>query len=284
MTGPICSRCKNPIKESTRNCSTCGEDCGYPNVRKANRPEQIAALNVRVADARNSAAARSCMPQLDAFEAKLKGSFALMVRSLLDLQRLIGDSDLAYVSHRKQIEAGMRDPRSNQFDQVRSQYEEALFPNYHSEMLFAFLSLNGTIVPSYGGGAVVLKEIAISHRSSVFEENPFSFYEKHRLLKTQDIPEGYRADWQRRSDVAIAKLATRISNATQEADFPRILLDTHTDPNNPDFVEVHIFGPISRQSIERVVLQKPSDSVDRHTWQALLKLCRRNKIPTDELG
>jgi hypothetical protein len=69
--------------------------------------------------------------------------------------------------------------------------------------------------------------------------------------------------------LATAKLEPRLAPVTRAAEFPAILVGE----TGQDFVEVHIFGPLDRGSIERIVARKPKTEVDR----ILLEEIRRHK-------
>ena len=65
----------------------------------------------------------------------------------------------------------------------------------------------------------------------------------------------------------------------QPRDFPGILLKTSGRPPREDFVEVHIFGPLHRQSIERLVVRQPK----RRASRAMLKEVER-KLNAPDVG
>jgi hypothetical protein len=226
----------------------------------------------RVGDARVSTAARKCHDVLERFGIAVLGSRAVVARSLAVVQDLLESDRRSYTNYHKELAQASRVPEDNEFDQIRTQFEAALFPNFHQEMLFACLSLDGRGLSAYGGYAMVLKDDMIAHRATVFEENPYIFCQKHGILMTDPIPTGYRADWANRNLLAMAKLHSEITPTTPDTSFPGILLKERPGTGGSDFIEVHIYGSINRYSIERVVGRQPRSREDRLIWKRLERM------------
>lgn len=260
-----CSNCGEPVPFHARSCYACSSDAGFPNVRAAKSRAEREALKKRVYDARVSTRARKCDRMLDEFGRKVDSSCAVICRSLEIIKDLVESENKLYVSFYRQIESGGRLPEDNEFDRGRASIDEALFPLYISDIVFAALSLNQKGVGGkYGRYAVVLREDMIRLRATTFEENPFDFVKKHTIALGSGIPVGYRPTWEERSQLAMAKLHHKITPSTTEDDFAAILL------NSKDFVEVHIFGSISRKAISKVTGPKPRNA----TEEVLLKSIR----------
>lgn len=122
----------------------------------------------------------------------------------------------------------------------------------------------------WGEYSIVLKTAHIARRTSVFEENPFLFCERHRVIAGKRPPLGYRASWPRREELAMAKLADKISSGTKSSDFASVLLNQGTSRGNADFVECHIFGPLHRSSIEKVIGPRPKRRADLVIWKSVV--------------
>jgi len=88
----------------------------------------------------------------------------------------------------------------------------------------------------------------IAHRATVFEANSTVFLKK----RSYDLPPGSRASWNERAKLGIAKLACEIDVITTPEQFPSILLRAGTTAEDDEFVEVHIWGPLSVRAVERV--------------------------------
>ena len=118
----------------------------------------------------------------------------------------------------------------------------------------------------YGPYSIVLLEISIEDRASVFEENPFLFNKRHNVIAGTSPPPGYRAPWRQRADVAVAKLHGKLTAGMTAPDFTNILMEQRRDQADCDFVEVHVFGPINRAGIAKVSGPKPKRPADVVLW------------------
>jgi hypothetical protein len=90
----------------------------------------------------------------------------------------------------------------------------------------------------------------ISHRASVFEENSAVFVKRRGTR----IPKGYRAIWDDRAKLGVAKLSGKIDSATGSDKYSGILLKQGATSEDDDFVEVHIWGPITVLTMEKVII------------------------------
>jgi hypothetical protein len=267
-----CKRCGFLVADEKKECQACGEDNGYPNVRLALRPDEVQELAKRLHDAEVSTTARNCRQGLEKFGLAVLGSKAVISRSLAIVQDLIENDQRTYTNFQRQLAYGARVAEDNYFDKVRTQFEAALFPNFHQDILFAVLSLNNRGLAGYGAYAMILKDNMIAHRASVFEENMLTLSEKRRFLLHEPIPPGFRAVWEERHTLAKAKLHSEIGPGTSGADFPAILVRDRGGSGNSDFIEVHIFGQLNRHTIERVVGPRPRTREDRVIWKRLERL------------
>ncbi|MCA1642908.1 MAG: hypothetical protein LC785_13385, partial [Acidobacteria bacterium] len=113
---------------------------------------------------------------------------------------------------------------------------------------------------------LVLRTEMIAHRASVFEENSvlfFSKYFKPDINEAIRLPRGYRATWEERATLCVAKLADRIDDATKPGAYSGILLRRGANPEDDDFVEVHVWGSMTIRTLERVTFNKPTSRTAR---------------------
>ena len=80
----MCTTCGASIRRN-RAFPSCQADAGFPNVRRAEKTDEIAALEARIHEADVSAEARGAIKALDEFEQAVGGSSAVMNRRLDDL-------------------------------------------------------------------------------------------------------------------------------------------------------------------------------------------------------
>jgi hypothetical protein len=260
-----CPGCGTSVPAHARECPGCFLEAGFPNVRQARLAPEVGALAARVHTAEISAASRKVSKQLKEFGHVVgQRSVAVIARSLQTVHWLASDENALYVSFQKQLSMGSRTAENNKWDQSRTAVESALYPNYSPEIVFGALTLDGSGVFAYGAYCMVLKSSMISSRATLFEENPFEFMKRHKIvIGTTAVPFGYRSTWEQRGDLARAKLHPKITRGAGIEDFPGILLDLQAGTTgSANCVEVHIYGGIHRRAIERVVGRKPTNRAD----------------------
>lgn len=252
-----CSECGNPLNPDVRNCPVCQTDCGFPNVRIAETEAETTALRQRYQDAIISSEARKCEDILKKFEEQIASSKAIICRNLALVHKLVSSDNELYVTYYNQIDSGSRLPEDNDYDFARSQVDQAIFPHFYQNIVFAVLSLNDKGLESFGEYHIILEENVIKKRASVFEENPFLFIKRHGIGIGDSTPPGYRATWEERAKLAVAKLHSKLDKHLEENDFPKILMPPIAKSKDDDYIEVHIFGPIHRRAIKKIVGSKP---------------------------
>lgn len=258
-----CSRCGVSIAINARNCVICQTDVGFPNVRAAQEKMEVIALEKRVTAAL-ALHSQASLARVKAFENAVSRSTAVVARSLQAVYDLVKSDHALDIPFHRAIESGGRVALDNKWDRGRASAESALFPNYHRDIVYCALSLDGAGARAYGAYSIVLNESLIAHRSSVFEENPFSFNQAHHVFAGAEPPKGYRSTWENRASVAIAKLSSRFDASTSDDDFSGILLHQGTDTGEVDCIEVHCFGSLHRRAIEKVL--GPTPSTPHESW------------------
>lgn len=251
--------CGHELPARASFCPHCGRPGLYPNVRAAADKDEVAALERRHADARAAADGRGCGAVADALLLAVEGSRAVIARPLGEIERLARNDHEVYSTYYKQVEAEIRLPDASQWDPMRRIAEEALFPGYKEEIRFAALTLDDRGPPSYGNCFFTLRASMIAHRATVFEENNVLFVKQRDLKFSElsDLPRGFRARWDDRGKLCFAKLGSSLQPAMTNADFPGVLLRPGKTTSDDDFVEVHVWGPITIRAIEKIVLLDP---------------------------
>lgn len=251
-----CDHCGFDIPPSWERCPHCALPGLFPNVRAAEREEEVDALESRYRTAVEDAAKRGCHDRVQEFEVALARSVAVIARPMNEVERLATSQKELYSTHYKLAQAEVRLPSGEKWDVLRQVADSPLFPDYKEHIRFAALSLDGLGVTNYGGCSLILKKHMIAHRASVFEENSVVFLDHHdiRAARLHELPRGFRATWDQRAKLCLAKLADRIKIDTQPESFGAILLVPGRTTADDEFIEVHIWGPISIHSCERVVV------------------------------
>jgi hypothetical protein len=260
-----CITCNVSIPFHARYCPVCQDDIGYPNVRAAQTIEEKSALQKRFDEAQRFSELNNYSDVLDNFGKAVLQSKAVIARNISVLWRLVSSDNELYASFYQQVNAELRIPEDNQWDKARQAIDAMLFPLYNEHIIFAALSLNNQGPIDYGSYSIILKEETIKNRATVFEENSILFCRKNKIMVGDSLPYGFRVVWAERNKLASAKLYPKLNETIKEEIFPTIILSQ--DDN--DFIEVHIFGPIHRRAIERVIGPKPKNKEDQILFRSI---------------
>ena len=231
-----CPRCGAEVRDSERNCAVCNHDCGYPNVRAAQSREEQDALAQRHQAAEASATARGCIDVFTQFRQAVRSSRAVLCRWLSQVLQLVSNDNELYASFYQLVGMGARRPEDTVTERERLLADDLLFPHYRDQIRFAALSLDGLGAKGYGDCSLVLRDIAIRDRTTVFEENSLYFCRDRGLGVGRPVPPGYRAVWDERDQLAVAKLEPLLLPGIRSRDFPGVLLRVSGKPPREDFV------------------------------------------------
>lgn len=257
-----CPDCAQRLPESADRCPHCGRPGNFPNVRAAERPEEKAAVEKRLEDARRRADGAGTRALLDALERRAEASQAVLCKHVSEVQRLASSEKQGIASYYQLIEAEARLPDGDDWDFLRRQADAALFPGYEKHIRFAALSLDRTGVRNYGACSMTFRTDYIAHRSTVFEENSAVFVKPIPVERLRKALIGQRASWSDRGKLAAAKLDARgqLTPHTQETDLPSILLRQGPTSAEDEFIEVHVHGPMTIRTVEHVEIRpRPGD-------------------------
>jgi len=266
-----CGNCGEAVRAHERTCVVCGHDCGYPNTRAAEEPDEVRALESRVRAAEAAATSRGCAATLAAFRDAMKSSAAVLSRPLGTAKGLLSTDNELYATFYQMVGMEARRPEETAVEVERRLADDLVFPHYAEHIRFAAVSLDGYGLPHFGDCALVLKEISIRDRATVFEENSVYFCKKRDLGLQRGVPAGFRAVWSRRDGLAAAKLEARLSPGNTAQDFAAVLISSAPKIEDADFIEVHIYGPLHRRSVAKLTVRNPSRRADR----AILKEMER---------
>lgn len=79
------------------------------------------------------------------------------------------------------------------------------------------------------------------------------------------------------------KAPANLSPATTPDEFPGILVQRGTPPTGDDFIEAHIYGPLHRIAIEKVIGPRPRKGADLTIWRSVQKTLRDIGAAVEEL-
>jgi len=275
-----CSHCGASVADNEKDCPSCGQHHGFPNVKMAEA--ELEALEARVVRAADDARARGCEEKLRDFELACERAQAVANVDVGFLHQFLSSDKSLYAPYSRLVHGGVRRPAGPAEDRHRAGAEGVLFGTCGRDISYAALSLDGAGLRSYGSVTLELREKAIEERASVLEENSFGFVSRHAMVPGGTTPLGYRATWISRAKLALAKLACRIHSSTQSNAFPSLLLSQGSGElarAGDDFVEVHIFGGFNQQAIKHVrVMDPPTREPDRVLLEAAREDAARKGI------
>lgn len=249
----------------------------------AERASEVTALDHRLDQAMASARALNQEAELTAFMQAASASQAVLNRSLGSLSSWLNDASPLFLSYFRQVQQG-RQPNGSEWDEQRSAAEATINPYCYQELNYAALTLDGHGMTYYGPYTVVLKEITIEDRASVFEENPFLFNQRHHVVAGTSPPQGYRASWPNRGKVAGAKLHSKLASGMDAAVFGTVLMEDRRSESDCDFVEVHIYGPVNRAGLAAVKGPRPTRAADRVIWANAKRALGKLGVKVEELS
>jgi hypothetical protein len=267
-----CPKCTNEIPQPADCCPHCGDRPNlFWNVIRADDGSERAALEKRYDAAKADAATRGADLNLKDFETALAGSVAVIARPDTVIHRLVNNTRQLYGSYYQEIEAELRLPDDDEWSTVRELADSLLFTGFRQHIRFAALSLDGKGPSHFGPCSFALRETMIADRTSVLEENSVTFMERHniKLSRSAEVPKGYRAPWASRARVCVAKLAAHIDSTTDTNEYSGLLLKQGSSAEDNEFVEVHIYGPITILTIARVTVTIPKKSQKATVVRAL---------------
>jgi hypothetical protein len=262
-TSRSCSDCGNSFHLSQPQCPHCGRPGLYGNVYAAEDADEVNALEERYQLAKHDAATRGSDTAIGNFETALLNSQAVIARPVNEVQRLATSDNELYATYYQLLNSPIRLPTGEKWDVLRASADSSLFPNYKEEIRFGALSLDGLGVSNYGECFIVLKTDMIAHRASVFEENSVRWIQEIKFKDAHDLPKGYRATWDHRGKLSVAKLASKIDATTPSGQYSEILMRQGASTEEDDFVEVHIWGSMTIRTIERVTFNPRSKKAAR---------------------
>ena len=249
-----CRECHHTFPKSQSLCPHCARPALYPNVEAAEELDELNKLQQRYDAALADANSRGVESAVIEFENAVSGAKAVIARPLSELMRLAQNDREMYASFYELVEARVRVPTDKGWDKIRVLADSALFPHYKENIRFAALTLNEEGLPYYGECYFILRDDLIAHRASVFEENSGEWTKRHKIniKEVDNLPVGFRATWSQRGKLAVAKLSNKITTTTTTDSFPSLLLQPKPPAPTEDFIEVHIWGPLTIRAVEKV--------------------------------
>jgi hypothetical protein len=250
-----CTECGAPLSAAMRHCPTCRADAGAPNVRACRTDENLKALIARYDASRSQASVFGCSKEFSDLEAIVEKKSGVVVSMPAGVARnLFENPNFLYTNYERLVGVNARRPADADNDRQRWAVGGLLFGSYADCIVYGALSLTKDGVGTYGDVHCRLRSVTIKKRTSFLETNSYRFVRDHGINAGGNLPVGYRACWQHRQNLVLAKLSNRLSPGQTESDWQAILIQSDSqNRENDDFVEAHIYEGFDRNAIESLV-------------------------------
>ena len=264
MYGLICPNCGSQVDFPQTNCRSCHHFVGYPNVRRAEAMH--APLNQHYVAAKADADIRGVTVRVGQLEALLEHSVVTINTSAKVLASMALDHP--YRSYYRAYDEGLRSIAEAKYHGDRAAVDAKVHTGYERHILNAALSPDGSGLINYGEITLQLREISVRDRASVLRENAFDFYERYGLGgRSSEEESGWRSTWPERARLGVAHLAPGITPAISLAGLPALVLTVGVARSDDRYMEVHIYGELNKEALEKVTLAKPlTEPEERDNW------------------
>lgn len=249
-----CPKCDGPVPEVERYCPTCTQDLGPPNVRESGSAQEVASLAQRASEELENAGKQGSAQSIQDFSDSVKTRSSVVVAMPASVaRRLVSDPKSVFDNYELLTGTGKRLAATADNDRHRAAVSGLLFGTYGAKIRYGVLSLTTTGLPTYDDVACRLRSIAVQDRVSFLESNSYKFVEANSLKPGMAIPSGYRAVWNNRHLLAVAKLARLVTSTGTDQDWQNLLIYSGvSDRANDEFIEAHIYDGFTFNAIEEM--------------------------------
>ena len=220
----------------------------------AESPFEKQKLDQRYQDAINDCASRGVNDVANQFLSECSNSVAVIACPLKKFYRYIATGtdvfETYYDFERLRLRASLSAPLD--WEKLRPQAEIELLGNAKNieQIHYACLSIGGQGLESYGDCIVQLSSSMVAHRTSCFEGNTAVVY-----AVEHDFSRFLRSTWDERPKICLAMFGNKLNSTPNLNDFASILVHLGTEPIDDEFVELHVFGPITSGRSNRLSLR-----------------------------
>lgn len=266
--GDKCKSCTKPIAVDILICGHCDVQAEYPNVRYAQRLGEKRGLTRRLKKAKEEVAKNGTAAEHAVLMTQVGASALVINRHLSHLRDWLDRNDKLYVNfYRKKAEGVPW--TEDEWNMQRIAAESAISPYFFTALNIAAITTTDEGLSYYGAYSIFIREDEIAHRTTVFEENPFYFNRRHKVIAGRMPPSGYRAQWKDRDKLASAKLSKKLKKGMTSAQIDELVMQRQRARANCDFIEAHVYGEIPASAITQVVGPRPVLGGDRQIWNSL---------------
>lgn len=244
----------------------------YANVDLANTEQEVDKLIIRSSEKELESQAKNTSDICELFHNACEQSKAVIACSVEKLHRQVnvGSNKFEAYYELEKLRWQAQAPKEYNWRTLRPQAEiELLGSEEHIrsglQLHYACLSLDGIGLDHYGECKIELLDNMISGRASCFEGNTALIY-----FQEHGFANRLRSSWGNRALIAYALCSELITSTTTSSDFPNVLLSSSQDGLNDRYIEVHIMGPLSVRSCNRVWIDSRKHSRDQKLFARII--------------
>jgi hypothetical protein len=191
-------------------------------------------------------------------------------------------ADSVFTVFRNMVAAGLRFTGDDRNNTDRIVAEDATFPTCSTQIHYAALALTDDGLENYGTFFLIWDLAHVAHRTTLLIGNCLTTRRSLGVKLSDALPLGSRSTWDDRCKLVVTKLEPAVTPSSDSSAFPSLLLRQGLTSDEDEFIEAHIFGPLSRGSLLRVVRNKleavpiPNDLIEKAYFIAMVKRLERN--------
>ena len=252
MTPPACPHCKTALTSYDERCALCGEVIEPPpNVRRA--ADASAKLEGAYADT-VSVVAPARLAELEEYS-ELNGRVVVNM-SFTTLRHLLEHPAATYGNFWEDFQNDKVANRGADATAMRMKVDAELFAHHCKQIRCGLLSFDGQGASFYAPFAATLRGVAIHHRVSLLEDNPFH-------VPFDDIRNLHRATWDTRTRLVAVRFGKAV-DARPSDPIAAVVAVVGSTRLGQTFVEAHIWGKFGSTAIEAIVAQVPKGGPDHY--------------------
>jgi len=267
LEGDACSCCNEMVPYNVDNCPK-GSFVGFPNVRVARKMKaDLAGRHTAAREAGDTRNVSDLIQRLDDLLNGAKASINLAPRIVANLA-----NGQPYRSYHESCELGQR-PLAKRINHAhRTAVDAKVHIGYGDRIINAALSPDGRGLSNYGKIALLLKDGAISDRCSLLSENAFDYFQSHKLWDP-DKPEplGFRALWEDRAALGVAKLEPLVKENMSDEDLCDLILHSGADRHDDRYIEVHVIDFLQREYVGSFYRARAFDQDEAKLWTSIVE-------------
>ena len=262
-----CDNCKSEIHNYLNKCGACNHPASPLNVYACSSAKNIEALKERFNAIIEEAYKDDKLDLVDAVDQELKDKTAVIVSiPPLILRNLVRNSSQIYSNYEKLVAGMLITPANPDDDSKRGEVGSIIFGAYAKEITYGILSHNEEGLPTYGHAFCKLKDITVKNRTTFMENNSYKVHDEQLLNKK--VPLGLTSDWKHKEYLALNKLYKYIKTNDNIDDVLKNTFQTDgLDRSNDNFIEAHIYGGFTKNSIKSMKLDQNADRDDKRDFE-----------------